>query len=645
MPFKITNTEEANAVWERFKQKYSNLGVGISDERKKHYQKTSQHFSFDVNGIRLAKLLQRRWQKNRSTDTLWRVNPNGHHNSAFNHFVNQQKIKRSMNSVKLAQLSSALALGDWSAVIFHDKTLPELALSLFAAEKISDQQLFTILERAQIIKDFPLRAIYSILDDKQQFTLEAQKLLFQTIQTLKRFKPLTEAQQEQFRWLISTLLISEQMFYITDAGRLAVYEPLFQTYILPTLSLGATIIRYDCLYLTKEGALLHLSSGVRDALDLVRFGEEEYVRHLPRLGMQSKADIEYGIINLARYSALNYPETVSYPERIHEYTDSLALEVMSHDQYHATTLSALPKIVLRGMRRLVEVTRDISGLEWSYEIWSLIDADYHLPRDFQANTQAAITHLFCEILRRTQAKFSSFTKRNYGEKGSGWQLTVLLVIFYLDMLTAPREWLEFNISAEHLSPDFKTPFKIIQDIYPLLTQNDIKMQILKSYLYVEYLNAQEESAFHSISRILDKQEYLIVKGLNISKRRQSNEHVLANTLQFTFHHKSIEHTQQLKEIARYIEFVAHPSYRTWMRLHAPTANYVCYSIGIIPMCYVYIQIWRQLMKNHNEMTRRNHTEHSNRKSIAALTMYSRNSNASASIFPVNETDFLFNNKP
>lgn len=187
MILKIIELAEAQDVWRQFYLKYQKVSPAISPNKKNLYEKreVSNEFKEFLNKgddndpaaredmVKAARKLQGFWRKRTQVDRLVKINPErlltvnseGNHSSDFNHLLNYDKkknkdVKKSVNKVKLDKLFMAIEKGNWDDPIFHDETLPQLTLSLFSSNKISQQQTYTILERHQTLKD------YKLLQDK-----------------------------------------------------------------------------------------------------------------------------------------------------------------------------------------------------------------------------------------------------------------------------------------------------------------------------------------------------------------------------------------------------------------------------------------------------------------------------------------------
>ncbi len=574
---------EARAVWDRLAKKYSNLAPALTEEKRAHYHQRNsapiaaqQNTSaMDDGDLKRVRIIQRHWKQLLKKDTLIFVNPNGNHDSNFNHLVNKNKIKRSFNKDKLQLLKNAIDSGDWKAEIFNDETLPQLAMSLYAAEKITPHQIYSILEYHQTKNDYAVEEIYRILDDENQFTKAALSYLLPLFNDRKNVKNPSSEELESFRLLVSALPPSERIFYVTGVGK---------TYLNPH-TMGETLINTDGLYgrqkddvahrnqrqelikqfnaqiehveeIIKQSELLgqqstiehetllekqeylmyirdwrandnqydeiiHLSSGAQDAIGIALFGENNFVRPMSRLGGQSLEDIEHGVRHDARYTATQYPETKPYRDGLHSFHNITPLEASGHDKQHATVMSTIPTHLRQGLLRLVDVTREYTKLKWSKEIWSWAEIDYLFA--FRNNKTLAApttikesTELFCDIL----IFGGDVRNKNYGT-----ELTPVAALTYLDMIKNKGKWRQIGINPNDLVSGLKTHFTNISILYPFIANDAPNIQMFKCLLYSELLknDANKETLPKRINQYIS---HLDAKKIDISKMPRENTIVM-----------------------------------------------------------------------------------------------------------------------
>lgn len=629
---KIKNETEAKEVWKRIEAKYAGLVPETSAYLRAAYSKkiTSDDFKKELSNedLESVKSLQRWWKKRRNEDTLVSVRskgnypkdkePKGNYPDGLHHLVNQQKIKRSLNRKKLRSLANAVHFGDWDDSIFQDQTIPQLAMSLYASSQITQQQIYSILERHQIKKSLQIKKTYPILDKNNQFTPDAKHYLTRFFKYRWHLKTLSEEQIEDFRLLISTLPISERVFYTTDLGSVERY------------SLGNRLVALDSVYM-QDNELIHLTSGARDALGIARFGENEYVRPMLRLGMQTVHDIEHGVRKQARYTAIAYPNTKAYADELHGWQNVTAFEATSHDFYHMNIMSTIPKNLLRGLWRLVDITRKNTGMKMSKEIWDWIDAEYNLTfhNHRHLNTdnlnEKQTTELFCNILRyatsgKTGRGGALVKRQNAFFPHNRWSPNPLGIIAYLDMLKNPDKWSEMGINPDYLISPFKQHLAAIRDIYPQIENNSFKIQMVKCLMRLTMGSQVKYGTLDLVDEFTTEIEQKIsIKKIKKAEETSQNP---ANTIQFTYDGTEISATKIYNDLKK-LKYQKEPlnfkkAFAEWLKENPITAGFMCIPAFTIPLfIYALIQVQNQL--NKNKQTDNSETSNKTPEGYSSLT--------------------------
>ncbi|WP_367605738.1 hypothetical protein [Legionella sp. W05-934-2] len=536
----ITRLSHARVIWDQFYQKYHPVSQALNHKRQYSLPMLSQDFLKDIEKNRekyenATIVLQSLWRRIRERDTLIRVNPKGDHSGDFNHLVNfhpkkNPAVRKSLNKRKLDELQQAIEKCDFSASIFDDKTLPQLALSLFDSGTITQQQIYTLLEHHQTIKDYPQIGYFPILNADGAFTSVAKEYLLPSLTNRQYVKGLTTKELEEFRLMIATLPKSEQFFYITDTGKLTTQKNYHQ--------LGHTLIDLDGMMRLKSNHLVHLSAGARDALGLVSFGLRDYIRPMPRLGPMGIDDIEQGVNHRARYAALNFPATKPY-EIIHDYKNVNDLEATSHDVYHSNVMSLIPDNFLKILERFVSLTRANTGIKWSIEIWDWVDCDYiyffhKLGRTPKTNNPKETTALMCGMLEYGNGTSSTDISIG-GSLLRDNTPTPLGILVFIDMIVNRPIWLELGIDPSYLTGQYGKYYKMIEQMYDnyIDEKDDIRIQVLKALTYIKLSNSGHLVSFKTINQIINENQQNFVNHLAFNKRPKMNMNKSSNTIEFT----------------------------------------------------------------------------------------------------------------
>ncbi|STY29131.1 Uncharacterised protein [Legionella wadsworthii] len=372
------NIEKAKLIWREFYQKYSFKEIEIA---RSYLDKQaaadfmqliqSKHGAEKVE--QAATVIQNVWRKAKHRNLL-NISRKGNHRYEFLHLLHQENVKKSLNSVLLEELQKALDLGDWSAPVFSHSRYLYAAMTLFDQKKITQQQMYTLLERDQTLKDYPLINTYAILNEEGDWTDEARDIM------LKSLPSLSEDQLNLLRHLILQLPKSEQMFYTTEMGG---FNPNSNQKTLMGL-----LYQQKSIY-SDGNHFINLAAGIHDALGLTQYGVNEYVRPMMRLGKQSIDDIEEGVRFQSRYTAAIFPGAFK-SKSVHEYENLTAKEVTEHDRYHSKIMSKIPKDILHTFWEMIDLSRQTTGIKWSREIWNWIDmaTEYFITSDDILNEQA-----------------------------------------------------------------------------------------------------------------------------------------------------------------------------------------------------------------------------------------------------------------
>lgn len=542
MGLEIKTLDEAKQIWDDFYKQYETIG-----QYKEPHLLTQE----EIQGPHLTQeeihLIQQRRARARgksSAEIKVPVVLGTDVSSEFKYFLAKKTIKTLLNlqDTKLKQLETAMREGDWGNAIFQDEQLHFLAFTLCQSKRITQQQLYTILERAEVTKDFQLQETYPILDENGQFTTHAEEIL---LPQLSRQKPepypsqglLTDAERESFRLLIAQLPKSEQVFYTTDRGRYAKSdsEKPEKGY------LGEALAQLDAAYI-GEKYITHLSFGVRDAMGIARYGADEYIRAIPRLGIQAIDDIEYAVRHKVRPAAIAYPGTVPYPENIHDYPEVIDYEATTHDFGHSIIMSTIPKYMLAGIHRFIDISRETLGYKWSKEIWTWTDCDFlYLLKHAEERRQATQpgtsleikTQLFCQLLN--DGTISAPTSRGYVS-----EMNPVGIGIFLDMIKNKEAWLKLNINPDSLIAPFKDSYEKIKTFYEKyhtqLENNDSKLNIFIFQCLFILKNKNAEALFEPLLAYINHNKEEISKKIKFKKvmKKEADPPESVNTIYAEF---------------------------------------------------------------------------------------------------------------
>lgn len=491
----FTTAEEANDTWRKFFAKLNSLA---NDHpfliRFRQREKINPNYTFTPEQEAKLTKYQKKWRGRLQRDKLIKVYSEGIHSGLFRSFINNKKdfpVRKSVNLIKRNQLLDLIQQNNFlpglmqanhmAKILFADPYFAEIVLGLFPAEKIDFQQLSTLLELNQnlnhgskfrknlhVLREnkLILQSVYPILNDKNEFTAEAENILLTTIKSKDPSTLLNIHQIEEFRLLVAALPKSEQYFYVLTGKDKSTF--LLTSYLLP-------IVGYQ-----YKDAMLGFTCGVRNAYGLACFGFEDYMPMVFRLHRQLMKDIEEGEKKGVRWGAMHYPNTFPYND-IHNWKAVTPFLASRHDEYHSRVISSIPKRFLNAFWYIVEMTREVTKFNYSREIWCLIDAEFPYFRDHETKEEdpKSKTQLFLETLKNSNKNHVAII---HGEHNI---LSIVGIIMLLDMRKNMDIWINrFDIYPQYLNPYWEQ----LNEIYPEIINDSLKIQILKCQLYFEIIN-------------------------------------------------------------------------------------------------------------------------------------------------------------
>ncbi|KTC78792.1 hypothetical protein Lche_0812 [Legionella cherrii] len=301
------------------------------------------------------------------------------HSDDFDDFLNGNKITIpahiTLDAEGLERVANAIASGDFENPALNKEDHTFYALWLFKQNKITRQQITTILARAQIPKEYPLVKTFSIFDKHGKLTQEAIELLFPAIAKSIYGETLTGEQYERLLYLILAAPKSEQVFFISKNNPkiIAPRNKPFQ--------LGNALLRNSSWHrATYQGEEydLYLSFGVIEALQIARYGVNGAAANRAKIGKVGidavKEAVEYNYRPTAisvQYSGVETPT-----KDIHGYADSPMPVVTEHDVYHAKIQGTLRPDFNLMLNHMHQIISQHTKLKWSKTMWEIIDREF-----------------------------------------------------------------------------------------------------------------------------------------------------------------------------------------------------------------------------------------------------------------------------
>jgi hypothetical protein len=299
------------------------------------------------------------------------------HSDDFDDFLNGYTV-RIPDNIELSEIDfdcvkEAILQGDYEASVFKNENHVFYALWLFRQDKISRQQLSTLLAREQIPKDYPIVKTFPILDNRGEFTKDTKKMLISALKT-SRFTKLRNWHLERFRLLIQALPKSEQIFYVTECDPKNIS-------IEGVTQLGNNLRNVGSWERTKyKNNLydLHLSFGAIEARQIALNGVHGAAANRSKIGVISTAAIKEGVADNYRLTAISINNSGVDPtiKDIHHFPVSTMPAVTKHDIYHAQLHNTIPPEFHMAFNHMKQIISNFTEVKSSLLQWTLTDREF-----------------------------------------------------------------------------------------------------------------------------------------------------------------------------------------------------------------------------------------------------------------------------
>lgn len=384
----ISTEEEATDAWKSF------FGRFFSPETPQGVDVT---FKSDVRQFTPRKNKDAKYQYpnvNNEEKTL--------HSDDFDDFLNGNTViipnHITLNEEGLEQIKQAIELGNYDDEAFKKKNHPFYAMWLFKQNKITRQQMTTILARVQIPKEYPLVKTFPIFNDKNELTKEALELWLPAIKSSWYGNDFNDEALQRLLLLISTAPKSEQIFFISKENP-NIISPVRR-------ELGNVLQINSAWHKTtyeKKTYDLHFSFGVIDALQIAKHGINGAAASRAKLGKIGIDAVKEGIEYYYRPTAISMPDSgvEATTKGIHEYPDSPMPAVTAHDVFHSKLHNTIPPEFHMMLNHMNQIIAKHTKQKWSKTMWELVDREFHSFQHNKIDLNAKNgAELFLKILHR-----------------------------------------------------------------------------------------------------------------------------------------------------------------------------------------------------------------------------------------------------
>lgn len=373
------------------------------------------------------------------------------------------------------------------------------ALWLFKQNKITRQQVATILARAQVSKEYPVEHTFKLHKDNGAFTEEFMILLMPVIQRTwfsATSQIISKEKLERLICLLETMPNSEKMFFLSknNPNIISSSKSTLGNALQKNLSWHQVIYKHEIYD-------IHLPFGIIEAIQIAESGFNGASANLVYLGTLSRDNIKAGVEKNFRPTAISISEPNVQPPShdIHGWSDTPLPVVTQHDVYHSklhNTISPRFHLMLNHLNQiLIQHTKRI----WSKTNWALVDREFpiFLKKKLMLDSPKTGAHIFMMLFEDYEKQafylFRDFSAEFLNDDG--------FVIFW-DMVNHPELWNNsFWIDTHEFEEPFSGHFNEIKRFKKLVSaQESSEILTLKYRFFRMYPNTKE---FKLICHLID----------------------------------------------------------------------------------------------------------------------------------------------
>jgi hypothetical protein len=363
----INDLVEADAAWDQFFGRFysSDIPKGV-----------------DVKFDPLVREFKPRQNKNAKNLPPFQMEGRTDHSDDFDDFLNGNTVKIpesiTLNKKMLHRVKMAIYAGDFSGEIFKKIDHIYYALWLFKQNKITRQQMSTILATWQVSSLVENNQSFDILDEMGEFTPEALDLLIPVIKKHSYHGQLTSEQLERFRLLLMAAPKSERIFHMSDPIKDLVVKN-------KRTQLGGALIRNKGWYriggndeLGTGPKDMHLSFGTMEALQIAITGTQRAAANRAVIGKVGIDGVKAGVDYHFRPTAIDIPESgvKATTKGIEGYADSPMPVVTMHDFYHSRLHTTIPPEFHLMINHMYQAISKHTKQKWSKVLWEIVDREF-----------------------------------------------------------------------------------------------------------------------------------------------------------------------------------------------------------------------------------------------------------------------------
>ncbi|ASQ45596.1 hypothetical protein [Legionella clemsonensis] len=420
------------------------------------------------------------------------------HSDDFDDFLNGDVVKIpdhfKLTQEGLEQVYQAIQRGNFedAALTREDHTF--YALWLFKQNRITRQQMATLLARDQIPREYPLVKTFKILDDNGEFTKEAVKLWLPVIKSDAFGGKFTDWHLERLRLLIQAAPKSEQIFYLS--------EPNPNIISSQKRELGNALqINHSWHRTLYQGKLydLHMSFGVLEGIQIATSGISGAAASRAKLGKVGIDAVKEGVEFYYRPTAISMRNSgiEATTKGIHGYAESLMPAVSAHDVFHSRLHNTIKPEFHMMLNHMHQIIHQHTNQKWSKTMWELVDREFHAFQYQSINLDSpkeAARH-FLRMLTGGNAIFLFHNNVDSALSDDGFAIV-------LNMVNESEIWKKlYKIDIEFLGDPYKAQIRKVKHFKEVIGNASLRPEILTlKYRFFSVLTVKE---FNLVNRVID----------------------------------------------------------------------------------------------------------------------------------------------
>jgi hypothetical protein len=440
------------------------------------------------------------------------------HSDDFEDFLNEQTIDIPDDIIITQEDLDSLYDDLDNGIYKHSLKHVYCALWLFKQNRMTRQQMATILSRAQIPEEYPIVAEFELFDQNGAFSNDALNILIPAIRRAwfgVTKQPFSDEKLTRFVCLLNTMPKSEKIFFLskTSLNIKTGYRDI----------LCAVLYRLHSWHIAEyDGEIydVHLSFGIIEAMQIAEVGFMAAAANRVYLGILDINTIKQGVEQNFRPTAISIPKSnVKSPsEKVHDWEETPLPVVTQHDVFHAKTHNTIAHEFHLLFNHLHQAIFNHTKRIWSKTTWAFVDREFLMFAQEKLLLKspaegAKLFSLFWEYYeKRALYLFRDYSDEFLNDDG-------FAIIW--DMVNYPDVWKKlFLIDPDYLGEPYLGHFNQIKQFKNHVNPDDSPSIISLKYRF--YRMYRDTKDFTKICALIDELKDELTAGLKFKSEVQTN---------------------------------------------------------------------------------------------------------------------------